>query len=77
MKPTVKTSTTPIFLLYVVFRFQTPFTGINKMIMSVIVLHRPLAFNREATFTHFPATDLFHIRSLGVHSQIFAAVVAK
>ena len=77
MKPTVKTSTTPIFLWLVVLRFQTICIGITRIMISVKVLQTPLASRSHGTLMHVPGTVLFHIRSLGVHSQILTNVVAR
>ena len=77
IKPTVKTRTTPTFRRYVVFRFQTAWIGMNRMMKSVRVLQMPLASSRSGILIHLPGTDLFHILSRGVHSHIFTTVVAK
>lgn len=47
------------------------------MIISVMVLNSPLIFSNAETLTQVPGTDLFHILSLGVHSQILTIEVAK
>ena len=76
MKPTVKTATTPTFLFFVMCSFHTDFTGTNNIIVSVMVLKRPLVLRRLEILIHDPGTDLFHILSRGVHSQTLTMVVA-
>ena len=76
VKPTVKTAATPTFLFVVMCRFQTDFTGTNRIIVSVMVLKRPLVLRRVEMSIQVPGTDLFHILFRGVHSNILTIVVA-
>ena len=76
VKPTVKTATTPHFLFLVMWRLQTDLTGTNRIIISVMVLKRPLVSKILEASMQVPGTDLFQILSRGVHCHIFTGVRA-